>query len=806
MRWDCWCKYWRGIVACLAFMLMSDVYADISGKVFRDFNSNGSFDSGVSLTETGMAGISVKAFDSTGTQVGATASSAADGSYTLTGLSAGVDYRVEFSWAETWLQSSAAGGSSVQFVKDGVTGVDFAVNNPLDYSQAESAISVSTPVAIVGPSNQTVAVGKDHRAYAALVKFPFTATGKPSDPSYISPTKVATHEQIGSTSGLAFHRESKRLFVGAYSKRAVGFGSSGMGAIYSIDNNGTVSTHAIVPNAGTDTHDFTGDYTTVNYDTASVSSVGKSSLGDLEISADGQWLYVVNLNDRHLYAVSTNTTNTVSDLGLITRPANCPENDFRPFGLGMDETNTLYVGVVCSNESGTSSTGYPSAMVLKYDGAGGFSEAINFSLFLNSQSFWQNWSDTLMPGYAAQSVSLYQPLLSDLVFDGKDMILAFRNRAWELGYVPGGSNPTMSHVLKACWNGLAWILENNGSCGGIVGALPNYSVTAEAGPGGGYFFDMRDSLANYGGQSVINAMGSLVTAPGRGMIATLADPLYLISGGITHLNPANGSRSMAYEIFRGTADGSNGGGAGGYFGKTSGLGDLELLLDSAPLEIGNRVWADEDGDGIQDAGEKGLAGIPVKLFSGATELATATTGVDGSYYFTNATGASTTSKIYGISQLQPNLPYTIKFPTTTTVLGSPYKLTVATAGDNMLLDSNAPLSGDVTILPADLPTAGANNHSVDVGYSRFVVDVELSKVVDKTTAKRGETLTYTLTVVNRGVDGATGVEVLEQLPAALSYVSHHVSQGNYNANSGLWTVGNLANGASASLVIAVTIQ
>lgn len=707
MRWIISPKYWGALGACLA--LAPYVQADISGQVFRDFNSNGSLDSNASLTEVGMADITIKAFDSAGLQVGASATSAADGSYTLTGLASGADYRVEFSWAETWLQPSVAGGSSVQFVKDGATAINLGVNNPLDYSQADATISVSTPVAIVGPTTQTVATGKDHRTYAALVKFPFTATGKPNSPGYIPPTSLATHAQIGSTSGAAFHRESKRLFVAAYAKRAVGFGPSGPGAIYSIDSNGTVSTHAIVPNAGSDTHDFTGDYTTVNYDTAAVTSAGKSSLGDLEVSADGQWLYVVNLSDRHLYAVSTNTANTVTDLGLITRPTSCPENDFRPFGLGMDETNTLYVGAVCSNESGTSSTGSPSAIVLKYDGVGGFSEVLNLSLAFNSSNFWKNWSDTLMTNYAAQAVSLYQPLLSDLVFDGKDMILAFRNRAWEVGYIPGGSSPTMSHVLKTCWNGTTWVLENNGTCAGVLGALPNYSVAAEAGPGGGYFFDMRDSLATYGGQSVINAMGSLAIVPGRGMLATLADPQYLISGGTTHLNPANGSSSMPYEIFRGTADGSNGGGAG-YFGKTSGLGDLELMLDLAPTEIGNRVWRDTDADGIQDAGEAGIDGIAVVLTCGANTATT--TSANGGQYLFSSTGNA--------SFMKAGESCTISIAANQASLNG---LSVTAQNQDGLTnnhavtdvrDSDANPDGSISFT---LGAAGENNHSLDIGYT-----------------------------------------------------------------------------------------
>lgn len=706
MRWGLSSKHY-GIVAVYA-LLAPYVQADISGKVFRDFNANGVFDTGGGLNEVGQAGLTVKAFDAAGVEK-ASATSAADGSYTLTSLTSGADYRVEFSWAETWLQPSVAGGSSVQFVKDGATGVDLGVNNPLDYSQADATISVSTPVAIVGPSNQTVAIGRDYRSYAALVRFPFTATGKPSDPGYIPPISLATHAQIGSTSGAAFHRESKRLFVAAYSKRAVGFGPSGPGAIYRVDSNSTVSTHAIVPNAGSDTHDFTGDHTTVDYDTASVTSVGKSSLGDLEVSADGQWLYSVNLNDRHLYAVSTTTPNTVTDLGLITRPTTCPETDFRPFGLGMDESNTLYVGAVCSNESGVSSIGSPSAFVLKYEGVGGFSEVLNINLAFNSQSFWKNWSDTLMPGYAGQSMSSYQPVLSDLVFDGKDMILAFRNRAWEVGYIPGGGQPTMSHVLKTCWNGTTWELENNGTCGGVLGALPNYSVTVEAGPGGGYFFDMRDSLATYGGQAVINAMGSLAIVPGRGILATLADPQYLISGGTTHLNPANGSRSMPYEIFRGTADGSNGGG-GGYFGKTSGLGDLEPMLDPAPTEIGNRVWLDTDNDGIQDAGEAGIDGVAVVLTCGANTVTT-TSANGGQYLFSSANNASfmkaSDSCSISVAANQASLNGLSVTAQNQDGLTNNHAVTD-------VRDSDANSDGSISFT---LGVAGENNHGLDIGYT-----------------------------------------------------------------------------------------
>ena len=61
---------------------------------------------------------------------------------------------------------------------------------------------------------------------------------------------------------------------------------------------------------------------------------------------------------------------------------------------------------------------------------------------------------------------------------------------------------------------------------------------------------------------------------------------------------------------------------------------------SAPLPttgtIGNYVWLDNDGDGIQDGSESGMAGVQVSLYDGDdTFLGSVTTGSDGLYAFVN---------------------------------------------------------------------------------------------------------------------------------------------------------------------------
>ena len=62
--------------------------------------------------------------------------------------------------------------------------------------------------------------------------------------------------------------------------------------------------------------------------------------------------------------------------------------------------------------------------------------------------------------------------------------------------------------------------------------------------------------------------------------------------------------------------------------------DLEIDAGLEPAMIGNRVWLDEDADGLQDEGESGLAGVTVRLLDAADlEVASTVTDADGLYGF-----------------------------------------------------------------------------------------------------------------------------------------------------------------------------
>lgn len=86
------------------------------------------------------------------------------------------------------------------------------------------------------------------------------------------------------------------------------------------------------------------------------------------------------------------------------------------------------------------------------------------------------------------------------------------------------------------------------------------------------------------------------------------------------------------------------------------------------------------------------------------------------------------------------------------------------------------------------------------------IDLELEKTADTLTAVAGGTVNFTVTVTNAGGIDATGVVVTDLLPSGFAYISHATAQGNYVPGTGLWTIGNLAQGATATLTIAVTVN
>ena len=149
--------------------------------------------------------------------------------------------------------------------------------------------------------------------------------------------------------------------------------------------------------------------------------------------------------------------------------------------------------------------------------------------------------------------------------------------------------------------------------------------------------------------------------------------------------------------------------------------------------LGDRVWLDLDADGVQDAGEAGIAGVKLTLLGDFDQngtidyTATTTTGANGVYTFTGLP-AGEYSVIVDTTTLPANLVQTYDLDG----LDTP----------NEALRELAP---------------GQTRTDFDFGYVPTAPGFALVKTANKTSAAFGEAITYTYEVSNTGTRALANV-------------------------------------------------
>jgi hypothetical protein len=744
-------EQWRAMTLALRPAVAAET---ISGVVFRDFNADGTRDT----REPGVAGVAVTAYDAAGTAV-VSATTDSTGAYTLTGLSDGTQYRLEVTGLPGYLQPGPVGAdcnTTVVFVTSPAMEADVGLTSPGEY--CESDPDLITPVHINGDplGGGTAGIG------GVLRSFPYS-----SDATSGIPITVAIGSQIGSTYGVAYQRSSDKVFVSALARRHTGFGPLGSGGIYVIDYNhaspgsSTVSTFIdISATLGIDTGSITRSSSdgsalpanglTPNHDQHAFDAVGKTSLGDMDISEDEETLWVVNLYDRTLYELeigvpatppSTYVAHNINAWVVDNMP--CTDGEYRPWGLKVHD-GLVYVGGVCSAESTGGSASDLVAYVLAHDpdGAdGNFTSVFTFSLAYdrgiishdgtyNPPAEWRPWIDAWSdmnnptpPGPWGKQVMHPQPILADIEFDDDGaMIIGLLDRGGlqvgDMNYSTNtGSTATYEGVaagdiLRACKSGSTWVLESNGSCGGTTTGGANNNE----GPGGGEFY-YQDS---YGTTHDETAAGALALLPGTGEVAlTSWDPTtHVRSGGVNWFSSSDGTDLRGYEVYGQDEGGPSGANGNPYtFGKAAGVGDLEALCSAAPIEIGNRVWEDTDGDGIQDPGESPIANVTIELYDSSGSLvATTSTDSNGNWYFDTGDGLSANTQYFVVIAEAEFLSS-----------GDLYGYSLTSFNSSALLrDSDAmgiapvALGDQVVGVPYTTGDAGHNDHTLDFGFAAHV--------------------------------------------------------------------------------------
>jgi len=439
-------------------------------------------------------------------------------------------------------------GTSVRFVSGGATNVNFAINNPVDYVFDASPFN-STFIFLADhfSGNPLDATG-NAKSEVAFWKFPYSRSG--GTPPSAGSEKLAIASQIGTVYGVAYSPKAGRVFTSAYMKRHSGFGpgqgsfKNSPGAIYIIDPSKNSTTDAAtyltsLDSLGFPTHNATGtpaygsssysvsttssgfnqvqtlsypsiaaqgvigsnydrnlakNITSPSNDPAAFGQVGTVSLGDLEISDDGKFLFVTNLYDRKVYQLQLNSVTNptsatyVNSWSLPNPPARSnsglpgasttygsSNTDFyngtkgyqRPFALKYSK-GKLLVGAVTTGENGGTSTTDDNSGNCEYTDlwsyiweltpASGFSStpvlqfAMNYFRDINEDNYdetWKPWSLTtpkrnVVGGntYPGGEYTYYPtPMLTDIELDvDGSMILGFRDRT-------GDQNGTKNYLL-----------------------------------------------------------------------------------------------------------------------------------------------------------------------------------------------------------------------------------------------------------------------------------------------------------------------------------------------------------------------
>ena len=98
-----------------------------------------------------------------------------------------------------------------------------------------------------------------------------------------------------------------------------------------------------------------------------------------------------------------------------------------------------------------------------------------------------------------------------------------------------------------------------------------------------------------------------------------------------------------------------------------------------------------------------------------------------------------------------------------------------------------------------------NNSATDTTAAAPQADLAMAKTVSNPLPNVGTNVTFTLTVTNNGPSVASDVVVNDLLPSGYALCRRRRREAATTAATGVWTMGTLASGGSATLTITATV-
>ncbi|WP_262713720.1 SdrD B-like domain-containing protein, partial [Neolewinella aurantiaca] len=622
---------------------------DLGGNVFNDFNNDGA-DAGA--TEVGQANVFVEIYECDSDVPVATTWTNADGDWSINDDAITYPVRVEFSTPlQDYLQPGFAGddsGTNTQFVDMASCEVDYGVVNPDDYCQENPQFSVACYV-IGDPAFHTTQEAVLEASFLSGTYTPSSTFGPigPEGSGNAQPPVNESHivnaltADIGTVRFIGYHRASNTILVASYMKRYAGFPSgpndTALGTIYAIDrdNNPNVAVPLYVADAGEDVHDYSSpDFNAPTFgDTQARDLVGFAGWGDIEVDEENNLLYAINYHDNLIHViplVQSGSTISAGAATTIAYPAAvtslCSGDEWRPGALKIRQ-GYLYSAVTC-----TALTSQDTADLHTYvvriptnTPAPVFERVIDFALDYPRQPFgtqsseWRAWVNGVETPEAATSASSYYPMphVTDIEFDdGGNMVIGISDRKADYsgtfnanaGFPASGSRTINGGDLvraENISNGLYQVEDI------VSGATVNPETEFFIGDGSS---ELLTPGAQPSGGHVETVFGALASQPGTNTI--LAPAIFGGNlGGVRFMDATTGDYLRYLSLFQTPITPTGGTGNGEFFGKAASLGDVEFLCQEVPIQIGNYVWLDDDEDGVQDACEEPVTGLPVTLYT-----------------------------------------------------------------------------------------------------------------------------------------------------------------------------------------------
>ncbi len=759
----------------------------VQGTVFLDANENGTQDS----EERHIRG-AIVALQSEGTPE-RTATSDDTGKFTFSNVTQGVALRVRIKEFPAGLNGGVSPATTIatetKFIASAPTcTINFALTSPRDTCTHSPRIAYS----------QFSFERYNHPGFGNLQS---VASFKESDGSnsttstaaYLpqAPLTYALNNQVGTIWGLAFDARRKRLYASSHIRRHADLGpTQNPTTIYRLSTQNpplfAPTPFITLDPSRSDPH--TGDSDGWLVDNGAFDKVFKEGLGDLELNDSGTKLYTIDLRERSLVEIpieSSGSAGIPQSLSILdhlppsiigSNQEQCARDDLRPFALGFFR-GTLYIGITCSAAStvptpaplissphvpGTTSQRLGDrsklrAFIVSWNGS------VTSPLLTLKTQFPLNYKRTChtFPNHSsceggatsrwAPWISSYpflgqtthhnfayaQPLLSDLAFDGENIVAFLSDRgASQTGeFTPAPTGGTINNswgagdLVYLCNINGTLIAEQNisGDARCHNGARPFNSALPtneyffeddfgacrpEVNAGGTVIYANCPASAADGGHGE-TALGSGVVIPGRrDIIAATYNPLRPIrgqvwQGGFNFFDREMGTWVKSVRVYTGST-------WGGIFGKAAGLGDTEALCDPPSLEIGERVWLDTNRNGMQDSSEQGIAQVVLELWDTATDTRISQTTTDNSGYYLFG-GPYARNLPFGVF-LKENAPYEIRIQKGQLALNGLLP-TTPEEGSDRLIDSNG--IERFTDITTSFTTSynGEHNHSYDFGFA-----------------------------------------------------------------------------------------